>query len=92
MAPSKMTESDILAIWNRMRSEHRAISSAAVRFRVGQHVRMSKEEPKYFKGGEQNYMTEIFRISKVVRRFQRPVYELQDLLGKQRDAHVLQKS
>ena len=85
MAPSKVTDSDILAIWNRMRSRHSTIRSAAVRFSVGQHVRISKEKLKFAKGGEQNYTTEIFRISKVVRRAPRPVYELQDLLGKHVD-------
>ena len=85
MAPSKVTDSDILAIWNRMRLRHSTICRAAVRFRVGQHVRISMEKLKFAKGGEQNYMTEIFRIGKVVRRDPRPVYELQDLLGKHLD-------
>ena len=85
MAPSEVTESDILAIWNRMRTRHRAIRSAKVRYSVGQHVRISKEKLKFAKGGEQNYTTEIFRISKIIRRIPRPVYELRDLLGKHID-------
>ena len=85
MAPSGVTESDILAIWNRMRTRHRAIRSAKVRYSVGQHVRISKEKLKFAKGGEQNYTTEIFRISKIIRRIPRPVYELRDLLGKHID-------
>ena len=85
MAPSKVTDSDILAIWNKMRSKHSSIRRTAVRFSVGQHVRISKEKLKFAKGGEQNYTTEIFRICKVVRRIPRPVYELQDLLGKHID-------
>ena len=68
-----------------MRIRHRAIRSAAVRYSVGQHVRISKEKLKFAKGGEQNYTTEIFRISKVIRRVPRPVYELRDLLGKHID-------
>ena len=40
---------------------------------------------KISKGGEQNCTTEIFRISKVIRRVPRPFYELQDLLGKHID-------
>ena len=82
MAPSKVTDSDILAIWKRMRSKHNAIRRAAVRFSVGQHVRISKEKLKFAKGGEQNYTTEVIRISEVVRPDQRPVYEVQSLLGK----------
>ena len=69
-----------------MRSRHSALCSAAVRYSVCQHVRISKEKLKFAKGGEQNYTTKIFRISKVVRRVPRPVYELQDLLDKQIDA------
>ena len=82
MAPSKVTEADILAIWNKMRTRHSAIRSAIVLHSVGQHVRISKEKLKFTKGGEQKYTTEIFRLSKVIRRISRPVYELQDLLGK----------
>ena len=62
MAPSKVTDSDILAIWNRMRSKHSAISRASVTFSVGQHVRISKQKLKFAKGGEQNYTTELFKV------------------------------
>ena len=85
MAPSKITDSDILAIMYRLRSRHSAIRRAGVRFSVGQNVRISKEKLKFAQGCEQNYTTEKFRISKVVRRVPRPVYELQDLLGKHTD-------
>ena len=68
-----------------MRTRHSTIGNAAVRYSVGQQVRISKEKLKFAKGGEQNYMTEIFRICKVIRRVPRPVYELQDLLGKHID-------
>ena len=54
MAPSMVTDSDILTIWNRMRSNHSSIRRAAVRFSVGQHVRISKEKLKFAKCGEQN--------------------------------------
>ena len=57
MAPSTVTDSDILAIWNRMRSKHDEIRRAVVRYNVGQHVRISKEKRKFAKGGKQNYTT-----------------------------------
>ena len=82
MALSAVTECDILAIWSRMRTRHTSIRSAAARYSVGQHVRISKEKLKFAKGGEQNYTTEIFRINKVIRRVPHPVYEIQDPLGK----------
>ena len=62
-----------------------SIRRTSVRFREGQHVRISKEKLNFAKGGEQNSTTEIFRIHKVVRKITRPVYELQDLLGKHID-------
>jgi hypothetical protein len=65
-----------------MRAKHTSIRSAPVKFKVGQHVRISKEKLKFAKGGEQNYTTEIFRTHKVVRNIPRRVYELEDFLGK----------
>jgi len=79
MAPSRVTESDVLAIWKRMNRRRRRIRVATVKFSVGQHVRISKEKMKFAKGGEQTFSTEIFRITKVIERRPRPVYELEDL-------------
>jgi hypothetical protein len=42
MAPSEVTDRDILLIWKRMRTKRRHIQSAKPKFRVGQHVRISK--------------------------------------------------
>ena len=47
------------------------------KFRVGQHVRISKMTFK--KGDEQNFSREIFRINKVIKRKPRRVYEPEDL-------------
>jgi len=52
-----------------------------LKFRVGQHVRINKEELKFAKSGEQNYTNEIFKVRKVVHRTPRPVLELEDLRG-----------
>jgi hypothetical protein len=65
-----------------IRARHSSIRRAPVKFKLGQHVRISKEKLKFAKGCEQNYTTEIFRIQKVVSS---PVYELVDLLGKHID-------
>jgi hypothetical protein len=59
--------------------ERPKIPIAKPRYRVGQHVRISKEKMKFPKGGEQNYTTEVFRIIKVILRTPRPVYELEDM-------------
>ena len=55
------------------------IRSVEVKFRLGQHVRISKEKMKFSKASEQNFSTEIFRISTIIYRTARPVYELEDL-------------
>ena len=65
-----------------MHSKHRSIRRTAARFSVDEHVRISKENLNFANGGEQNYITETFRIRKFVRRISRIVYELNDLLGK----------
>ena len=49
------------------------------RFKVVQHVRISKEKMKFEKGADENFSREIFRINKVIKRTPRPVYELVDL-------------
>jgi hypothetical protein len=79
MAPARVTESDVLAIWTRMNEKERKIPITKPKFHIGQHVRISKEKMKFAKGGEQNYTTEVFRINKVIRRTPRPVYELEDI-------------
>jgi hypothetical protein len=56
-----------------------------VKFKVGQHVRISKEKLKFAKDGEQTYITEIFKVQIVVSRIPTPVYELVGLLGKHID-------
>ena len=57
----------------------RRIRVTKVKFTLRQHVRISKEKMKFAKGGEQNFYTEVFRITKVIERRPRPVYELEDL-------------
>jgi len=75
MAPSRVTDSDILSIWKRMKERRLRIRAVRAKFRAGQHVRISKEKMKFAKGGEQNFSTEIFRIAKVIERRPRPVFE-----------------
>jgi len=48
MAPSRVTVSDVLAIWKRM-NRRRRIRVGKVKFSVGQHVCISKEEIKFAK-------------------------------------------
>ena len=45
MAPLRVTDSDVHAIWKRM--NHRRIRVAKVKFSVGQHVRINKDKMKF---------------------------------------------
>jgi len=58
-------------------NHRRRIRVAKVKFSVGQHVRISKKK-MFAKGGEQIFSMEIFRITKIIERRPRPVYELED--------------
>ena len=78
MASSKVTDSDVLAVWKKI-NKIRRVRSVRAKLRVGQHVRISKEKMKFAKGAEQNFSQEIFRITNVIKRTRRPVYELEDL-------------
>ena len=62
-----------------MHAKRLPIPFVKVKFHVGQHVRISKEKMRFAKASEQNFGTEIFRISKIIYRTPRPVYELEDL-------------
>jgi len=82
MAPSRVTDSDVMAIWKRMeQAQGRVRVAKAATFRVGQNVRMSKEKMRFAKTDEQSFSTEIFRVAKVIDRWPRVVYELENLNG-----------
>jgi len=80
-APSRVTDSDVVAIWKRMEARRRGFRVAKAEFRVGQHVCISREKMKFTKSAEQNLSTEIYRIAKVIERRRRPLYELENLNG-----------
>jgi len=53
----------------------------ATTFRVGQHVRISKEKMQLAKAAEKNFSTEVFKVAKVFDTRPRAVYILEDLKG-----------
>jgi len=55
---------------------------AKVKYSVVQHERISEERMKFSKGGEQNFSPEIFRITNVIEKLPRAIYELKDLKKK----------
>jgi hypothetical protein len=81
MAPSRVTDTEVLAIWKRMQKKSVRRVTKASTSRVGQHVRISKEKMRFAKAAEQNFSTEIFEVAKVIERSPRVVYELEVLNG-----------
>ena len=81
MAPSRVTDSDVLAVWKNLEARRRGVRVAKSTFRIRQHVHISKERMKFAKSAEHNFRTEIFRIAKVIERRPRPLHELEDLNG-----------
>ena len=83
MALSRVTDSDVLSIWKRLeQAQGRVRIAKASAFRVGQHVRINKEKMWFAKTAEQNFSTDIFRVTKVIDGRPRVFYELEDLNGK----------
>ena len=80
MAPSRVTDANVLTIRRRREARRQRVQVATAKFRVAQHVSISKEKMKFAKAAEHNFSTEIFRIVKVIHRRQR-VYELEYLNG-----------
>jgi len=62
------------------RSEGFRVAKAAT-FWVGQHVCISKQKMRFAKAAEHNFGTESYRLTKVIDRRPRAVYELEDLNG-----------
>ena len=91
MAPSRVSDANVLAIWLRIEAKRQSVLFATAKFRVGQHVLISKEKMKFANAAEQNFHTETFRIVKVNDRPQRAVYELLYLNGTARDGQFYQE-
>ena len=66
MAPSRVTDADVLTIWRRMEARRLRVRVATAKFHVGQHVRIIKEKMKFGKASEHNFSTEIIRIVKEI--------------------------
>ena len=81
MAPSRVTDADVIDLWRLMEVKRQRVRVEAAKFRVGQHVRINKEKMKFDKSAVNNFSTEIFRIVKVIDRRPRAVCELEDLNG-----------
>ena len=61
-------------------------------YSVGQTVNVSKEKRLYAKGFEQNWTSDVFRISNDLHRPSRPVYDLEDLRGEPIEVQLSESS
>jgi len=52
---------------------------------MGQNVPISKEKMRFAKAAEENFITEIFRVAKVIEMRPRGPYEIEDLNRTPRD-------
>ena len=86
-APSLLSDRDVLCIWEKI-GERQAGTMRATDppiYSVDQTVMIRTEKMRFAKGLEQKWTLELFRITKVLRRSPRPVYELEDLRGESMD-------
>jgi hypothetical protein len=77
--PSKVNPTNIYSVWQRINARRSKIPQGVVKFKVGDHVRITKEKIKFAKGYGQTFSTEIFSVVNVIQRMPQPVYELSDL-------------
>jgi hypothetical protein len=79
IVPARVSDKVVLARWQRLHKKASRVRSVRTKYSVGQLVRIIKGKAKFAKSAEQTYTIEIFRITKVVPRSPRTIYELVDL-------------
>jgi len=72
-------------MWEKMETRRRRDRVPKVAFRMGQNVPISKEKMRFAKAAEENFITEIFRVAKVIEMRPRGPYEIEDLNRTPRD-------
>ena len=66
-APSRVTDSDVLAIWQKLNKHIRRVRTKSARFRVGQYVRISKEKMKLKKAPKKFLVGKYFELTRLLR-------------------------
>jgi len=67
MTTSKVTDSDFLAIWQKMNKMIRRVRIIRARFKVGQHVRISMEIMIFEKGAKENFSRKYFELIRLLK-------------------------
>ncbi|KAK4882703.1 hypothetical protein RN001_006022 [Aquatica leii] len=77
MAPNDVNDSNILQVWQNLYSSGVGLERIP-KYKVGQHVRISRTKQMFEKGYTTNWSEEVFKISEVINR-KPPVYRVVDL-------------
>lgn len=77
MAPHNVSEQNVLQVWNNLYRKGVG-ERRKPKYKLDQHVRISRTKQIFEKGYENNWSLEIFKISKVINR-RPPVYRITDL-------------
>jgi hypothetical protein len=87
MAPSQVSDKDVLRVckWLRKRQARIIKVRSSPIYSLVQTVIIRNDKMQFANGFEQNWTLEVFKISKVLRRSPRQVYELEDLRGESID-------
>jgi hypothetical protein len=87
MSPSLGSDKDVPRIWERKRIQQARFKKdrSPPIYSVGQTGRISKDKMQFTNGFEQNWTLEVFKMSNVLRRPPRNLYELEDLRGESID-------
>jgi len=83
MAPDDVNNDNQLQVYDYLysgRGRYRKIINSNTKFRIGDKVRISREKYTFEKGYESNWSTEIFVLSKILKRSPAR-YEIKDLNG-----------
>jgi len=64
MAPASVTDSDVLAIWKRMKNKQGKVRIKKAKYSVGQHVRISNEKMKFAKVQSKISVQKFFVLSR----------------------------
>jgi hypothetical protein len=80
LKPINVNDENSLSVFNTLYGDLLVEKKKFPKFRVGDHVRISKNKGKFEKGYEYRFQERIYRINKVIRH-NIPVYELKTIKG-----------
>lgn len=79
MRPCDVNSNNIITVWSNLYDKQKSDKIDIPKFKVGDHVRITKYKHIFKKGYESNWSDEIFVITSVIERSPRVVYTLKDL-------------